>query len=1654
MIVHSDGILSQTTHIPVGKFIAGTGKMVSSYAIYETLKQPVKDAYNAQIGAGSTITPLKSYIVAASGVIAGGIVGAASGPLGIVTAPLATAIVASSVKTILDSLPQIIDAGKAAGKSLAEIMEDVRILIANKIEDFYSATADKANNLLDEATDLFDDTIDAVQDLADELGMPLTDAHQFVPSAWLKTTTDMITAARTEASPLILDLDGDGIEVSALNSTGSVYWDVDNDGFREASSWVGKDDGLLALDINKNGVIDNHSELLGTLKTDGFTVLTGLDSNQNGMIDAGDTRFNDLRVWVDANSDGISQAAELKTLAQAGVQSISLNDTTTNQTINGNKVTHISTFTKTNGTTGTIADVWFNFDNVNARADNTTPINPLTLFLPNLRGFGRLADLSIAMSKDAALLSKVQTLTNAPLDTLFAPSFDLVGKMRDMLFTWAGVSGVALNARGNYVNAQELGFLEALTDQSFTQRNYGNPYVEAGQTLTNAFQEAFQSLMARFLVQTIAKDLFTTAGFYNPATDQFGGTNFKANLTAIDAMVDRVMLANGLVVNGTATGNLDKISDVWETVFRLLDETLVGGINGMTSAERTTLNNHIIASHNTLNITKIMDAVYPAIGLALNGTDGADTVIGGAGHDEIRGLLGNDILRGGLGNDLLLGEGGNDSLRGEDGDDTLVGGLGDDSYVYSSGIDTIIEFLGQGTDTIVLPSSIRLEDISLRANANNLNDLDVISKGNLIMRVEGFFNNANNAVPVERILFSDNRTIDLTTIRNSIVTGTTGNDNLVGRDVSFFTSDTIIGDRGNDTLNGGKGDDLLAGGDGNDSYVMSEGMDIIFDEYGTNDRIIVPVGSVVAFYAAGDALFVKVNGQDKFLVKSHLSGFNNVIEQVVDTAGKVLFNMKDVVIEQIGTEESEVIRSFQTLGASQNNRVFGNQGNDTIYTSYGDDLLNGGAGDDYLDGGYDNDVYILSADNSTDIINDINGTNDQIWLNIGITPQNLRLSREYGFSDHLALSYVDTSGNLVKFGIVKDYFTSYGNNRIETLKFSDGQTMLFSNLLKVQTGTAGNDTLTGSTSHVGQYDEINAGVGNDIITGGLGENIVNGGAGNDTYNITSTGIDHVYDNAGIDTVRLLTGTTANTTFIRSTIDYSALDILVNGKLSATLHNQFIAGNAIETIRYSDGRTLSLKGLILSTNGTDANDTIYGTDTGIWGDILNGNGGNDVLYSGDGNDLLSGGVGNDDLNGGLGNDVYGFESGRDTISDDGGIDTLLLSSEIGASNIQFYNEFNKNLRIEFINTPNPALNNGNSKIILYNHLSNPNSSIEYMELHNGNLYDLKTFAQLYVGFKGTSANDILNGSTTPDRLLGGFGQDTLNGKTGNDFLNGGIGDDTYVFEVGSGQDIIHDLAYHIDFNTLSGNDTLRLGSGISDENIAFDIFNNSDLRIRVGSTDQIVIKDQIDSFVDHTQNQIENLLFADGFNVDLRTVFSWKWATTGNDTQTDTSSASTIFGRQGNDTINGMGGNDRIHGGSGNDVLRGGDGNDTVHGGIGNDWIYGDLGIDTLYGGSGTDRFTFALNGSVDTVRDFKKSEGDILDIDNILTNYDPLTQAITDFVRITESGSNSFLDIDANGGANSFVRVAQLSGVTDLISGSTSTLAELNALIAAGNLII
>ena len=73
------------------------------------------------------------------------------------------------------------------------------------------------------------------------------------------------TTASRETSPLVLDLDGDGVEtVSVAQGT---YFDHDGNGFAENTGWVGADDGLLVRDLNENGVIDDGTYKKNRLKS-------------------------------------------------------------------------------------------------------------------------------------------------------------------------------------------------------------------------------------------------------------------------------------------------------------------------------------------------------------------------------------------------------------------------------------------------------------------------------------------------------------------------------------------------------------------------------------------------------------------------------------------------------------------------------------------------------------------------------------------------------------------------------------------------------------------------------------------------------------------------------------------------------------------------------------------------------------------------------------------------------------------------------------------------------------------------------------------------------------------------------------------------------------------------------------------------------------------------------------------------------------------------------------------------------------------------------------------------------------------------------------------------------------------------------------------
>ncbi len=169
-----------------------------------------------------------------------------------------------------------------------------------------------------------------------------------------------------------------------------------------ATGWTAAGNGILALDLDKNGKIDsgkeifgNHSVLSnGATAAHGYAALAELDSNHDNLINQADELFSSLKVWQDINQDGISQANELFTLDALGIQSLNLEHQENSKDLgNGNRLTHIGSYTKTDGTTGEMGDVEFASNSLYSRYTDTVELTPEQLKAPNLQGLGRLRDL-------------------------------------------------------------------------------------------------------------------------------------------------------------------------------------------------------------------------------------------------------------------------------------------------------------------------------------------------------------------------------------------------------------------------------------------------------------------------------------------------------------------------------------------------------------------------------------------------------------------------------------------------------------------------------------------------------------------------------------------------------------------------------------------------------------------------------------------------------------------------------------------------------------------------------------------------------------------------------------------------------------------------------------------------------------------------------------------------------------------------------------------------------------------------------------------------------------------------------------------------------------------------------------------------------------
>lgn len=547
-----------------------------------------------------------------------------------------------------------------------------------------------------------------------------------------------------------------------------------------------------------------------------------------------------------------------------------------------------------------------------------------------------------------------------------------------------------------------------------------------------------------------------------------------------------------------------------------------------------------------------------------------------------------------------------------------------------------------------------------------------------------------------------------------------------------------------------------------------------------------------------------------------------------------------------------------------------------------------------------------------------------------------------------------------------------------------------------------------------------------------------------------------------------------------TIDLSQSNILVVGssrRLTGTNTNDIILGAAESIINAGDGDDLIYNGSFSTTYAGNGNDTVYISKHTVTyrGSNTDGGAGNDTIYSGEGRDGINGGDGDDLL-------YLGVGEGSDHIDGGTGTDTIDFSRAPGRVDIELKPRPNRLSSIAQAYRPSPT---GGTQVQT-NHLSN-------IENANGSYFGDYIYGDNGSNvLKGLAGDDRLHGLLGNDAVYGGTGDDHLIGTYGSDLLDGGPGFDTIQYYTSVESIVInlrntdwlydgtHVIPAHTVFEGPSGVDRLvsiEQANG-SPQNDYIQGANDIDGKIWAsGGDDYIIAGNQSDLVYGGDGNDIitalggndevhgdggddiisgsggNDAIFGGEGNDILRgnTGSDDIWGDAGDDDIRGFEDDDVLYGGEGNDILYGgktasdlYASNDTLYGDNGNDILWGLKGDDTLDGGAGNDTLQGDEGDDVLYtsqgrdslrGGTGADRFVLIKDtGVIHIIKDFDPSQGDTLDITDLLINYYPSSSTLTGFFIIREIGSDSYLlvDRDGPGVGYSFEWVVRMQGTTSL----------------------
>ena len=661
----------------------------------------------------------------------------------------------------------------------------------------------------------------------------------------------------------------------------------------------------------------------------------------------------------------------------------------------------------------------------------------------------------------------------------------------------------------------------------------------------------------------------------------------------------------------------------------------------------------------------------------------------------------------------------------------------------------------------------------------------------------------------------------------------------------------------------------------------------------------------------------------------------------------------------------------------------------------------------------------------------------------------------YGFNSNAGTSHFDFTVNVrpvvaIWDGNGTDTIDVSGWSNNQMINLNDGE---FSNVgggtgnlaiavnavIENATGGTGNDTFFGN-----EYANVLAGnAGNDVFNGSLGNDTINGGAGTDqviySYNladvtvsvISATRVSVTHSGSGFTDI-----INDTETYTFNGVSYTHAELENETVLEQVMINMGDRDVSWNLREYNDTNGQSY---VTSGDAGQGGETNYMRVTRTGNDTLTlQNFGGNVEYVGIGNTIITNFVGNSfenidtnftNSNGvtvDLNNVQYGQTTtgvGNDTIS----VDAQLLNGSVSG--------------VYRINS------NGGNDNISYN--GGDSSLLGILNAGAGNDQITITGNALVYAY-GLDGNDTMNGGAARDYLYGGNDDDIINGNGGDDALFGEAGADT--IHGNDGNDIIVGS---------TGIDTLYGDAGIDR------LYGGGDGDTLYGGADNDFLYGELGNDILHGGDGIDYLVGSNGDDT--------LYGDDGDDRLYGNNDNDTLYGGVGNDGLFGGYGNDTIYGGDGSDYLTGENGNDRLEGGTGIDHLYGGNGDDVLIGGAGYDKLvggfgndtligngdgdvmygngnadTFGLigwNGTHDRYFDFNLTEGDSLNITDVLVGYDHGVDDINDFVYFVDRGS-IFTDmhVSINGDGN-FVRTAQI------FDNNTMDGLSVDDLVAAGDLV-